>query len=499
MKIDKKTFYPTLLLITIILIFTSLNLVNIKSTITQIYDTLSSSADWIFILSALFGLIFSIWSVFSKYGNIKLGGIDAKPEFSTFSWICMMFTTSISGGLILMSFIEQVLYVSSPPGELTPFSNDAYLTSGMYIHHNWGPAIFVIYVPVCIAISYLYNNVKNNKLELSSSFETIKNQKWGSILKRAIDIISIVVIIIAPVPGMGMVIPFVTSVLQKIVGFSNEIADIVKILILLLIVIIYATCAFLGLRRGIKKLGNINVVVAMVVMIVFGILAGPTTIIRREIESIGLYSQNLLKLFTYMDSYGNKTFLHNWTVWDIAWSAIYIPLMGAFVAKISKGRRIREVSLAIIIGISLCCWFSFMTIGNYSINLQMSGQLDIVSTYNAHGQTGAVLSVLETTPFPNIIGVILSILCILFTCTTLDSCAYTAAELTIAKCENFDDKLKWLRLFWAITSAVVAFVLVKINEFSAIQTVALIAGFPMCIIVIILSISTTIFIIEKEK
>lgn len=499
MKIKKSSFYPVVILLTILLLNVCTNLETIKITITEIYNNLSSSADWIFIISAIISLLFSLWAIFSKYGKIKIGGKDAKPEFSNLSWIGMMFTTSISGGLILMSFIEQVLYVSAPPDGIIPFSYDAYKYSGVYIHHNWGLVIFVIYVPVCIAISYLFHNCGNKRLELSSSFDTIDKANKYPIIKKIIDIISIIVIIIAPVPGMGMVIPFITKALQNVIGFPNEMVDFVRIVILSIIVIIYATCAFLGLHSGIKKLGNLNIVVAILIMIMFGILAGPATVIRREIESLGLYAQNIIKLFTYTDSFGDRSFLHNWTVWDIAWSAIYIPLMGTFVAKVSKGRTIRDISIAIIGCISACCWFSFMTIGNYSINLQMCGKLDIANIYNSLGQTETVFEIVNTTPFPEFIGIVLSIVCILFTCTTLDSCAYTVAQLTSVNHEESDKKSMLLRLFWAIVSAIVAFILVKINEFSAIQTLALLAGFPMCIIAIILSIATVLFIVRNEN
>jgi len=497
MNIDKKRFIPSILIIIIVLLLVSFNLDIVKNNVNNIYNFISHKFSWLFISANIAAFIFALWIIFGPYKNVKLG--DEKPKYSTFSWIAMMFTTSCSAGLIVFGFIESIIYAANPPFGIEPLSIEAYEMAQSYSHYHWGLNAWTLYVPITIALGLILYNKKNKNINISSACEPIlkkqTNGLWGVIL----DVFGIFGAVVAPVTSMGLGMPLLTLLFQNIFGIPNDKIILLQISILVIWILMFGASVYKGLDKGIKKLSDINVVTAFIFMLIVGCLAGITYVFSAEIHSLGQYIINLPKMITNTDPYGTGDFVANWTVWYWAWLIVYMPLMGIFNAKISKGRTLKEVVIGQMIFCSLGCWVAMSTLGNYAIKIQQTGIVDIASILNKSGQPAAIVEIIKTMPFPTIMMALVAILCFIFMATTVDSSSFVAAESTYNHKDDKNDLApRWLRMVWAIVTCVITFVLLQVGGFDAVQVLAILIGFPLAIIMFIVIISA-IKLLKNKK
>lgn len=498
MKINKKVFIPTLLTIMIVITFVCFNLELVQNSVEKIYYYLSHKFSWLFIMANLAAFIFSLYIIFGPHAKVKLGGEKAKTEHSNFSWIAMIFTTSCSAGIIVFGFIESIIYAATPPFQLEPLSIQAYETAQMYSHYHWGLNAWTLYVPISIAVGYMFYNRKRKEISMSSACEPIIKKHSKGILGALIDIIGTFGAVVAPVTSMGLGMPLLTMLIQSIFNIPNQYIPMLQIIILVIWILIFGTSVYMGLEKGIKKLSDANVVMAIAFMIFVGLLAGVFQVFKAEINTLGLYIQNFVKMATYTDPYGSGDFVAGWTVWYWAWLIVYMPLMGIFNARISKGRTLKEITIAQMIGCSCGSWVAMATLGNYAIKLQQSG-VDIASIINTQGQPAAILEIINSMPYPKIIMIIVAILCFVFMATTVDSSSFVAAETTMVHDKPEDLAPRWTRILWATVACVITFVLLRIGGFDVVQLLALLIGFPLAILMFLVIASALKALNEDRK
>lgn len=372
-KINKKVFVPTIAIIGIVLIVVALNLETVQQVVGKVYDAMSGQFGWLFIFSNLAAFAFSIWITLSPKGKIWLGGQNCKPEYSRFSWISMMFTTSCSAGLIVFGFIETIIYASQPPFQLEPYSVQAYEHAQMYSHYHWGLNAWSLYVPASIAIGYMLYNRNGNSITISSACQSALGKHSSGAFGAVIDVLGTFGAVVAPVTSMGLGMPLLTLLIQNIFGFPDSYTPILQIVILVIWVLMFGSSVYLGLEKGIRNLSNANIILAFGFMLFVGCLTGIFDILKAEINTLGMYIQNFVRMATYTDPYGDGVFVADWTIWYWAWLIVYMPLMGVFNARISKGRTLREVAVGQMVFCSLGCWTAMTTLGNYAAKLQQSG------------------------------------------------------------------------------------------------------------------------------
>ena len=496
-KVDKKRFISSVLIIGIILVVVGLNVDIVKNNVNKVYDYLSHNFSWLFISANIVAFIFSLWIIFGPYKNVKLG--EGKPKYSTFSWIAMMFTTSCSAGLIVFGFVESIIYSSNPPFNVEPFSSSAYELAQTYSHYHWGLNAWTLYVPISIVLGILLYNKKIKNINISSACKPIIAKKKDGFLGVLFDIFGIFGAVVAPVTSMGLGMPLLTLMLQNIFSIPDNKVMILQIAILVIWIAIFGLSVYKGLDKGIKKLSNINVVMAFAFMLIVACFAGITFVFKSEINTIGKYITYFPRLLTNTDPYGTGNFVSKWTVWYWAWLIVYMPLMGIFNAKISEGRKLKEVAIGQMIFCSLGCWIAMSTLGNYSIKIQQSGVLDIANILNTSGQPTAIVEIIKTMPLSSVMMVIVAILCFVFMATTVDSSSFVAAEATYKHDEKNDDLApRWLRMIWAVVSCIITFVLLQIGGFEAVQVLAILIGFPLAIIMFIVILSAVKLLKEKQ-
>lgn len=485
-KIDFKRLVLSVAIIAFMLFAVVINLHKVQNAVNDVYNVMSHELGWFFIVANIAAFAFSVWIVFSPKGKIRLGGKDVLPEFGNFSWVAMMFTTSCSAGLLIFGFTESVIYVSSPPFQAEPFSIEAYEFAQMYSHYHWGLNAWALYVPASIAISYVIYNKRDNSVSVGKMCAPILGRHACGTVGILFDVFGTFGAVVAPVTSMGLGMPLLTGLLQRIFGIGGEYETVLYAIILSIWIVIFGTSVILGLSKGIKRLSNINAAMAFAFMFAVGIMCGPLFVIRAEVNTVGLYIQNFFRMITYTDPYGDGNFVADWTVWYWAWLIVYMPLMGIFNARISKGRTLRQVAIGQMVFCSLGSWIAMSTLGNYAIKLQMGG-VDIAKVLTEQGHPQAVITILENMPL--VMMVIAMVLIFIFMATTVDSSSFVAAELTSVHMTENDLAPRSLRIFWAAMECIITLVLLKIGGFSAVQVLALLVGLPLAVVLLIMIFS----------
>ena len=369
----------------------------------------------------------------------------------------------------------------------------------MYTHYHWGLNAWSLYVPAPVAVGYMLYNRRQSQISMSAACSPVLKSGCNRLSGCLIDIFGTFGAIAAPVTSMGLGMPLLTLLLQGIFGIPDEYVKPLQIIILAIWVAMFGTSVYLGLQKGIKNLSNINVYLAFAFMLFVGVLAGVFNVLRAEVNALGLYLQNFVHLITYTDPYGDGQFVRTWTVWYWAWLIVYMPLMGVFNARVSKGRTLREIALGQMVWCSLGCWVAMSTLGNYAIKIQTGGVADIASVLQSSGQPAAILAILETMPCPKLMMVIVAILCFVFMATTVDSSAYVAAETTYIHADSDTQSPRWCRVFWAAVICVITFVLLEVGGFSAVQVLAILIGLPLSVLMFIVIASAVKALREDNR
>lgn len=489
LKIDSKRFWPSVIILVIICIFLWTNLEEIQVQINSAYNFVTASFSWLFIIIDSLCLALAIYFIFGRYRNVKLGGKDAKPEYSTFSWAAMIFTSSCGAWLLVYGFLEPIYILSSPPFQLTPGSEQAFEYAQLYAHFHWGPSAWCIYVPITIAIGYQIYNRNNRVNSLSVACQPALKNKENGIGSLAIDIIAIFGAIVSPVISIGTGMPVITVLIQDFLGLGQESAITIQVWILIVWSLIFGLSVFLGVKNGIKNFSNINTIGGFLFMVGIGITAGIIYVLESETNVMGMMVTNIPRMQTYTDPYGDGLFVKGWTASYWECYMVYMPLMGVFNAKISRGRTLKQIAFGQLILCSLGCWISMGTLGNYALDLQKSGIVDIVSILSQQGEAAAVSAIFQHMPLGHFFMGIFIILCIIFLCTTMDSSTIAVAEMTTKHEIGTESASRGVRIIWAVLACLLTFILLSIGGYKSIRLLCLLTGLPLGILACVVIIS----------
>lgn len=450
-----------------------------------------------FTLFGLFCIIFCLWVSFGRYGGIVLGDENEKPEFSTFSWASMLFCAGVGAGVVYWGVIEWVYYYKAPPLGFSKGSWQAAEMAAAYGLFHWGPMAWGIYSVASCAVGYIIFIRKGDVLKLSEACRGFLGNKVDGILGKLIDISFVFGIVGGVATSLGMGSPLVTAGLSRVFGIQETPG--LQIAILLAVTAIFGLSAYSGLKKGIKVLSDINVILAIGI-IVFIFLAGNTLfILEMGVTSTGLMLTNFLRMSTWLDPVGKSMFPQTWTIFYWAWWAVYAPFLGMFIARISKGRTIKQMVMGALLYGSAGCILFFAVLGNYGLDLHITGQLDVVKSLTDVGGPQTIVSILETLPLGKLIVFLIVVLSVTFMATSYDSASYILAANSQKRIID-EEPIRWLRLVWAFSLALIptGFILLG-SPLSTLQTASLVFGIPVCLIVIITAFSFTNMVKEDIR
>ncbi|HIF9499862.1 TPA: BCCT family transporter [Photobacterium damselae] len=435
---------------------------------------------------------FMIYIVFSDIGQIKLGDPDEAPEFKTASWAAMLFCGGIGASILYWGAIEWAYYYQSPPFQLEPGSEEAVRWAATYGIFHWGPIAWSIYLVPALPIAYFFYVRKQPVLKVSVALMPVigeaRSHGW---VGKLVDVLFIFGLLGGGATTLGLAAPLITEGVNYLFGVPKTTET--QVVVLLVCTAIFAYSAYAGMEKGIKLLSNINFWGALG-LLAFILICGPTIfMLETGLDSLGRMLSNFFVMATWAEPFGgygsfaDTHFPQDWTIFYWAWWLVFAPSMGLFVARISRGRTIKQMVTGSIFFGSMGCFLFFMILGNYGLSLQLSGALDVVGILNAEGATKAIFSILEQLPFSTFVIAAFTVLCLIFTATTFDSISYILAS--VVQNNVTEEPMRWNRLFWAFALSFMPSVLLFMGGLSTLQTAAIVGGLPLLVIAVMLMVS----------
>lgn len=494
-RIDKFTFFSVLALLFAVLLPLLLFPEQGASWVEQAKVFVTDTFGVFYLLIGVLAVMFVTYIALSDIGNIKLGRPEEEVEFKTGSWAAMMFCGGIGASILYWGIIEWAYYYQGPPFGVEGGTPEAIRWATTYGIFHWGPVAWAIYLLPAIPIAYFAHVRNSPRLKVSQSLmplfgETFVMSNWA----KSVDVFFVFGMIGGGATTLGLASPLVTEGLHQL--FGTPVNLWMQLLVLLATTAIFAYSAYRGLKGGIQLLSNINFYLALGLLVIV-LVAGPTLfILNTGLESLGRSLTEMLRMMTWTESMGKfsghgfkeTNFPKDWTVFYWAWWLVFAPTVGLFIAKISRGRTIRQMVVGSIFFGSLGCSVFFIVLGNYGLHLQLSGQLDVVGILNEQSPTAAIYAVLHTLPMSWAITALFTLLAIIFTATTFDSISYILASVVQREVDG--EPHRWNRLFWAFALCLMPAVLMFLGGLSTLQTASIFAGAPLIVIMVLLMIST---------
>lgn len=480
--LDKKVFYPAAAICLICIIWMAAvpeaagNAIN--AALNYIYDTLGW---WYLLLVTIFVLVCFIFA-FSKYGKIKLGKDDDVPEYSTLSWFAMLFSAAMGIGLIFWSIAEPMTYFAAPPvGEAKTYEAAQWgLRQTIY---HWGLHPWSIYAITGMALAYVSFR-KDLPARISSIFEPILGKEnLDNGYAKAIDIFAVIATVAGVGTSLGLGAMQINGGLNYLLGM--EVSNANAVLVIVVVTVLFIISAVTGIKRGILWLSNINMSL-MSIMMLFLLVTGPTLyIFNMIVTTTGDYLQNLLWLSFYADPNGiyaekaGYNWVGGWTVFYWAWWISWGPFVGGFIARISKGRTIKEFITGTLIAPVLLSIVWLGIFGSTALHIDLFGPGGIAEAVAAD-QTSALFITLSHLPGGNVFAVVATCLIATFFITSADSATFCVGMYSSGGALEPNAGVK---VFWGVIEGAITAALVVAGGIAALKAASIFTALPFMFII----------------
>ena len=485
--------WPSFGLCAAIILFTAVPLVAFPDEsgafLERLYAYIANEFGVLYLLASVAAIGFLAWLAFSRYGNIQLGDSDdGKPEFSEISWVGMLFCAGVGAGLLYWCGVEWAFYYDAPPFGVEARSAEAAEWASTYGLFHWGVTAWAFYCLPAVAIAYPYYTKKLDILRFSVSCHWFLKGKEHGPLARSIDFLFMIALLGGAASSLGFSTPMIAATVAWL--FDIEPNDTLEIAVVILCISLFAVSVWLGLKKGIKRLSDINVGLAFA-LLAFILIVGPTAfLLKTSLNSLGVMTQNFFRMNFWTDPFTESGFVESWTIFYWAWWIAFAPYIGLFVTRISKGRTIRQMITGMLIWGSLGGWLFYMIMGNYGLFLELSGAVDFTGIMKAQSGNAAIVAMLETLPLAALVIGVFSVIAIIFAATTYDSASYTLASSATLHLKAGDDPARWHRVFWAFALGIMPVALMLMNgNLRPIQVILLVVSLPILLVGVVMSVA----------
>ena len=454
---------------------------NISNAILKIfYNMITDKVGWAFSWFGLISLLFLIWLALSRYGKIRLGKPGEKPEYSRFEWIAMLFCTGQGSTLITWSILEPIQYYAGPPFGLKIGTVEAVEYAATYGAFHWGIIPWAMMTLPAVPLAYYYLVRRRPQLSMATPFEGRINGTTRSL----IDVLVLFACIANSCTSLGMATPTIAALIASMFNIESTFA--LKAAVMVAFISIFGTSCILGLDKGIKKLSKINIYLVYGLLI-FILLIGPTTFILNSFTNgMGIMFNEFFRMSLYTDPIGKSAWPQGWTIFYWAWWLCACPYTAIFIAKISRGRTIREVAIGGFLWGTLGDMVAFAILGGSTIRALHFEGLGLVSIMQQHGNPAAVAAMIANLPLSVVIVPLFIASMFVFSSTTYDSCTYVMANVTWDSRGIKDEAPRWLRVVWVAVVGLSVIGMMAIGGLAPLQSASIVTAIPLAIICIII-------------
>ncbi len=505
-KIDKWAIIITLALVAVFSVYIILMPTAATEILNNIRIFITTKMGVYFIVITIGIFVFNFAVAFSKFGNIKLG--KDKPEYKTFSWIAMIFCATMGAALLYWAVLEWVYYYITPPEGITPESIAAAQVAVSYNFFHWGVPAWGIYAIGTIPLAYRFYVRRQEGLSLANGCEGLTGGR--PIWNKIINIIFIFGIVSGIILTFGTGVPMLVNNLHTSLGTPDNF--IMQVVMVIAVTIFFTASSYAGLDKGMKFCSDSTIYLCFFLLAYVFIFGGPQFQLENTIKSFGMMLTNFVPMITETEPIVKTGFTADWTVFYWAWWITLAPWMWIFIAKISKGRTIKEVILCITGAGMLSTLLFFGVLSNYGLQLQLTGSFNFVEILQTQSPEQVISTVIAALPLGKIVLLVWFLTGTMLLITTLDSAVFTLSAASIKNIKDDEIPPNHLKLFWAIViSAIPLCLMFAKAPLDSLKSAIIISALPVSVTLILCVVSlykwmkkdfgslTRAQIIEKEK
>ena len=457
-----------------------------------VFDTVLASVTrnfgWFYLWVVLALVGFALFMAFSRYGNLKLGDDDDEPEFSLGSWFSMLFAAGMGIGLVFFGVAEPIShYIDAPPGTVSA-TPEAAGVAMRYTFFHWGIHPWAVYSAVALAIAFFQYRRGGNAL-----VSTATGALPWPIVKRLGGLFNGLAVVAT---AFGVAASLGVGALQINSGmnivFGLEVSEVAQVGIILVATALFLTSAVSGVERGVKLLSNTNMIVAgLLALAVF--LVGPTVAIIDTLTStLGSYVTEFVRMSLRATPFRDSNWVGSWTIFYWAWWISWSPFVGLFIARVSRGRTIREFIIGTMLAPTIAAFVWFSIFGGTALHLQIWQQIPIAEAVQADTST-ALFAMFDALPFGTIMSAVATILVLVFFVTSGDSAVLV---LGMMSSEGNPNPTARTKLLWGALIAGIAISLLLAGGLKALQTATIVFAVPFSLVIILMLVSLWRAVVE---
>ena len=475
---ENSVFFWTLLISLAVIVFGAVYSSTLGELSGILMNWVSTNFGWFYILSVVVFTGFCLWIAVSKYGKVKLGNENDKPEFSAFSWLAMLFCGSTGIGLVFWSIAEPLSHYAAPPVGIEAGTMEAINFSVRTCYLHWGITQWVCFAIVGLGVAY-FQFRKGRNAQISNLLSPLVGKKltlgWFG---KFIDGFSVVVSVAGVATSLGLGVSQICGGLQHLFDIPKTQETIMWIIIFITMVFIIS--AITGIYKGIKTLSNINTYLALALLMMAFLVGPKITILNNLTNSLGQHIQYFIKDVFMINAFGDNEWVMNWRVFYFAWFVAWTPFVGMFVARISKGRTIREFIAGVVLVPTLFTIVWLAVFSAIALSSVHGWNLESVREMIASPET-AVFIVFEHYPLSKVISVMIIMLLGIFFITSADSATYSLSVMT----SNGDiNPPVYKKVVWGLVAATIAYVLLSAGSLKPLQVISIAATLPFLVVMI---------------
>lgn len=471
-------FYVSAIVITILVLIGAVMPEQFGEVANSLFLFTTSNFGWFYLIAVFILVLFLAGLAFSRYGKIRLGGEDERPEYPFFTWIGMLFSAGFGAGLVFWGVAEPMShYLETPFEGVEPLTEEAARLAMGYSFFHWGVSQWSVFAIVGLVVAFMQFRRKDAGL-ISKAMEPVTGNK--PVVTNTIDVLAVIATVMGVATSLGLGVMQINGGLSTISGIPSAVW--VQLIIIAVMFLAYMASTFTGLDKGIKYLSNLNLALCLL-LLVFVLIFGPTIFILNAFTlGIGDYISNFINYSFRLQPYKGGTWVRDWTVFYWAWAIAWSPFVGAFVARVSRGRTIREFILGVMVvpPVIACVWIA--AFGGTALDADLNHQAGIAEAVN-NDIAVALFQVYNHIPFTLIMSILSVLLIFTFLVTSADSASYILGSMTSRGSTHPPLSHKFI---WGILISAIAGVLLLAGGLDALQTASLVSALPFTVIMLIM-------------
>ncbi|WP_086079744.1 BCCT family transporter [Bordetella genomosp. 13] len=476
-SVSPLTFTGSAVIALALIAYASLNPQSAAQLFKHANDWIIGEAGWFYLLAVGFFVLFLIGLAISPYGRIKLGPDESVPDYSYGTWVAMLFSAGMGIGIVFYGVAEPITHFSKPP-DADPRSVDAMRDAMEITFFHWGVHAWAIYALLGMCLAY-FGYRKNQPLSLRSALYPLIGERVHGPIGSLIDIFAVVGTLAGLATSLGLGVSQLNASMNYLFGLPQSLDT--QLLLILVVTLLATVTVATGLDNGIRRLSEFIIILSFLLMGTM-LFLGPTGFLMQAIvENIGLYLNGFIARTFHVYAYNPTPWVGEWTLFYWGWWISWSPFVGLFIARISRGRTIRQFLLGVLFAPAGFSFIWFTIFGDLAIWLDINRAAGDISATVAQNMPIALFTVFEYLPLSQLLAWATGLLVAVYFVTASDAGALVIAMITARSSEEEEPAL-WLRIFWALVCGGVAACLLLAGGLDAVQMAAIIAGFPLVIV-----------------